>query len=133
MSRPTRTGASQLDEVHLTNRLREAIKSLLDNFTAILKSAKIEDESQIADNVSAEHSEQQMQVRASNMVRASEALLRLTGDIKECLILNDLPALHQQHTEYQARLDAMDKLTQETMQKVRNLLASDLQMLQEHS
>ena len=41
MNRTSRATGSQVDEVHLIPRLREPVKSLLDNFSTILRAAKV--------------------------------------------------------------------------------------------
>lgn len=64
-------------------------------------------------------------------VRAGEALLRLTADIKECLILNDLPALRQQHAERSRQLQEVKETTHKTLSEVRQMLSTDLQLLED--
>ncbi|CAB0044715.1 unnamed protein product [Trichogramma brassicae] len=72
-----------------STRLKEDIKSMLENFEEILKLAKIDTETNLSKLVQCEQEAYEMQVRAANMVRAGESLLKLVSDIKQYLILND--------------------------------------------
>merc|ERR1712212_350414 len=70
-------------------RLKDDVKSILDNFMEIVKLGLVEDESQISRMTQVEEIHFQMQVRSSNMVRAAESLMKLVADVKQYLILND--------------------------------------------
>lgn len=41
----------------------------------------------------------EMHVRASNIVRAGESLMKLVSDIKQYLILNDFPSVNEAITQ----------------------------------
>ena len=85
--------------------------SLANNFSEIVKQCRVEDESQVTRATQAEEDglEMQvtmmimiimemimmMQVRASNMVRAGESLMKLVSDLKIYLILNDFPNVNE--------------------------------------
>ena len=84
--------------------------SLANNFSEIVKLCRVEDESQVTRATQAEEDglEMQvmmmmmvmimimmMQVRASNMVRAGESLMKLVSDLKIYLILNDFPNVNE--------------------------------------
>ncbi|XP_033642878.1 mediator of RNA polymerase II transcription subunit 22-like [Asterias rubens] len=73
-------------------RLRGDVQSIQDNFTEILKLAKVDEETQVARQTQGEQEQNEMHVRAANIVRAGESLMKLVSDIKEFLILNDFPS-----------------------------------------
>ncbi|KAG7243884.1 hypothetical protein INR49_006039 [Caranx melampygus] len=75
-------------------RLKDDIRSILDNFTEIIKTAKIEDETQVSRATQAEQDHYEMHVRAANIVRAGESLMKLVSDLKQFLILNDFPSVN---------------------------------------
>uniref|UniRef100_A0A8C2SBT6 Mediator of RNA polymerase II transcription subunit 22 n=1 Tax=Capra hircus TaxID=9925 RepID=A0A8C2SBT6_CAPHI len=73
-------------------RLKDDVKSIMDNFTEIIKTAKIEDETQVSRATQGEQDNYEMHVRAANIVRAGESLMKLVSDLKQFLILNDFPS-----------------------------------------
>merc|ERR1711973_298604 len=91
-----RPGSSQREALlkSYTKRLKDDIKSILDNYTEVVKVAKIEEETQVAHLTQAVEDSYEVDVRASNIVRAGESLMKLISDIKESLILNDFPAIN---------------------------------------
>lgn len=77
-------------------RLKDDIGSLVSNFAEIIKLCKVEaEESQIVRATQCEEDAVEMQVRAANMVRAGESLMKLISDIKQFLILNDFPTVNE--------------------------------------
>ena len=68
---------------------------MADNFSEIVKLCRVEDESQVTRSTQTEEDGLEMQVRASNMVRAGESLIKLVSDLKIYLILNDFPSVNQ--------------------------------------
>lgn len=77
-----------------TKRLKDDVKSILDNFTEIVKSSKVEDETQVSRLTQSAQDQYEVNVRAANIVRAGESLLKLVSDMKEFLILNDFPSVN---------------------------------------
>ncbi|CAI9739713.1 mediator of RNA polymerase II transcription subunit 22-like [Octopus vulgaris] len=79
-------------------RLKDDVKSMVDNFREIIKLARVcrivEDDTQISRMTQAEQDQYEMQVRASNIVRAGESLMKLVSDLKQFLILNDFPSVN---------------------------------------
>lgn len=80
-------------------RLKDDIKSMLDNFVEIIKLGKVEDETQVSRMTQSGQDLFEMHVRAANIVRAAESLTKLISDIKQYLILNDFPSLNDAITE----------------------------------
>lgn len=78
-------------------RLQEDIRVMSDNFTEIVKSAKIPtEERQLVQKETQGHFDvYQMKVRASNIVRAGESLLKLISELKTFVILNDFPSINE--------------------------------------
>lgn len=95
-------------------RLKEDVKSMLENFEGkrkilyltylqfitliqlleVIKMAKGENEgSQLSKLTQCEQDAYEMQVRAANIVRAGESLLKLVSDIKQFLVLNGMKFL----------------------------------------
>ncbi|XP_063973274.1 mediator of RNA polymerase II transcription subunit 22 [Diachasmimorpha longicaudata] len=77
-----------------TTRLKEDVKSMLENFEEIIKLAKGENDSQLSRMTQCEQDTYEMHVRAANIVRAGESLMKLVSDIKQYLILNDFPSVN---------------------------------------
>ena len=71
------------------------MKSMADNFSEIVKLCRVEEENQVSRATQAEEDALEMQVRASNMVRAGESLMKLVSDLKIYLILNDFPNVNE--------------------------------------
>ncbi|CAE1249952.1 MED22 [Acanthosepion pharaonis] len=97
MSHPVRT-LPQSKEALLRSynkRLKDDIKSMVENFKEIIKLARVEDDTQISRMTQAEQDQYEMQVRAANIVRAGESLMKLVSDLKQFLILNDFPSVNE--------------------------------------
>ena len=75
-------------------RLKDDVRSMADNFSEVVKICRVEEENQIGRATQAEEDALEMQVRASNMVRAGESLMKLVSDLKQYLILNDFPSVN---------------------------------------
>ncbi|XP_038063472.1 mediator of RNA polymerase II transcription subunit 22-like [Patiria miniata] len=89
--------------------LHRDVQSIQDNFTEILKLAKVEEETQVARQTQGEQEQNEMHVRAANIVRAGESLMKLVSDIKEFLILNDFPSANAaigQRTQFLRNIQA---------------------------
>lgn len=94
-------------------RLKDDVKSMLENFEGtiivryffytkfyinfleIIKLAKGEHDTQLSRMTQCEQDTYEMHVRAANMVRAGESLMKLVSDIKQYLILNDFPSVNE--------------------------------------
>ncbi|XP_011663190.1 mediator of RNA polymerase II transcription subunit 22 [Strongylocentrotus purpuratus] len=112
-------------------RLKEDVSSILDNFTEVLKLAKVEDETQVARQAQGEQDQTEMQVRAGNIVRAGESLISLVADIKQFLILNDFP-LANENIEKRARfLGNVQNNVDSKIVQLRDELSNDLYEIEE--
>lgn len=65
----------------------------------IVKLAKGEQDSQLSRMTQCEQDNYEMHVRAANIVRAGESLMKLVSDIKQYLILNDFPSVNEAITQ----------------------------------
>jgi len=78
-----------------SKRLKDNVKSMVENFSEIVKMARVEPDGQVARPTQADEDHFEMTVRAANMVRAGEGLIKLVADIKQYLILNDFPSVNE--------------------------------------
>ncbi|KRZ75472.1 Ectonucleoside triphosphate diphosphohydrolase 1 [Trichinella papuae] len=78
--------------------LQRSVKSIRENFTEIIKMAKIGDDGQVSRLTEYEHELFEMQIRAANMTHAAEALIKMVTDLKQFLILNDFAYINESIT-----------------------------------
>ncbi|XP_068617063.1 mediator of RNA polymerase II transcription subunit 22 isoform X3 [Brachionichthys hirsutus] len=112
-------------------RLKDDIKSILDNFTEIIKTAKIEDETQVSRATQAEQDHYEMHVRAANIVRAGESLMKLVSDLKQFLILNDFPSVNDAISLQNQQLRSLQEECDKKLTSLRDEIAIDLYELEE--
>ncbi|XP_043967104.1 mediator of RNA polymerase II transcription subunit 22 isoform X2 [Gambusia affinis] len=112
-------------------RLKDDIKSIMDNFTEIVKTAKIEDETQVSRPTQAEQDHYEMHVRAANIVRAGESLMKLVSDLKQFLILNDFPSVNDAISQQNQQLRALQDECDKKLTSLRDEIAVDLFELEE--
>ncbi|EDO47193.1 predicted protein [Nematostella vectensis] len=114
-----------------TKRLKDDVKSILDNFTEILKCSKVEEETQVARLTQSVQDQYEVNVRAANIVRAGESLMKLVSDIKEFLILNDFPSVNESIAERTRRLQAIQNHTDSQLTALKEDMATTLYGLEE--
>uniref|UniRef100_A0A2K5RM87 Mediator of RNA polymerase II transcription subunit 22 n=1 Tax=Cebus imitator TaxID=2715852 RepID=A0A2K5RM87_CEBIM len=102
-------------------RLKDDIKSIMDNFTEIIKTAKTQGEQ---DNY-------EMHVRAANIVRAGESLMKLVSDLKQFLILNDFPSVNEAIDQRNQQLRALQEECDRKLITLRDEISIDLYELEE--
>ncbi|KAK3509469.1 hypothetical protein QTP70_035124 [Hemibagrus guttatus] len=125
---------SQSKETLLQNynkRLKDDIRSILDNFTEIIKTAKVEDETQVSRATQAEQDHYEMHVRAANIVRAGESLMKLVSDLKQFLILNDFPSVNEAISLRNQQLRTLQEECDKKLISLRDEIAVDLYELEE--
>ncbi|KAM8865617.1 mediator of RNA polymerase II transcription subunit 22 isoform X1 [Synchiropus splendidus] len=130
----TQRALPQSKETLLQNynkRLKDDIRSIMDNFTEIIKSAKIEDETQVSRATQAEQDHYEMHVRAANIVRAGESLMKLVSDLKQFLILNDFPSVNDAISLQNQQLRALQEECDKKLTSLRDEIAIDLYELEE--
>lgn len=109
-----------------TKRLKDDVKSILDNFTEIVKSSKVESETQVARLTQSAQDQYEMNVRAANIVRAGESLMKLVSDMKEFLILNDFPSVNTSISERSNALQEINNVTDQQLLSLKQELAVNL-------
>ncbi|XP_004593514.2 mediator of RNA polymerase II transcription subunit 22 [Ochotona princeps] len=112
-------------------RLKDDIKSVMDNFTELIKTAKIEDETQVSRATQGEQDHYEMHVRAANIVRAGESLMKLVSDLKQFLILNDFPSVNEAIDQHNQRLRALQDECDRKLVALRDEVSVDLYELEE--
>ncbi|XP_078082295.1 mediator of RNA polymerase II transcription subunit 22 isoform X2 [Mustelus asterias] len=112
-------------------RLKDDIKSILDNFTEIIKSARVEDETQVSRATQCEQDHYEMHVRAANIVRAGESLMKLVSDLKQFLILNDFPSVNEAINQRKQQLRNLQEECDKKLITLRDEIAVDLYELEE--
>ncbi|XP_057289660.1 mediator of RNA polymerase II transcription subunit 22-like [Hydractinia symbiolongicarpus] len=128
-----RTGSSQREALlkSYTRRLKDDINSILDNYTEIIKAAKVEEETQVARLTQSVEDGYEIDVRASNVVRAGESLMKLISDIKEFLILNDFPAVNMSLQKRSQHLKTIEDETKKKLWQLREQIGNDLKELEQ--
>lgn len=141
-----------------TTRLKDDVKSMLENFegndlsnlktspifqiirqllkeylipTEILKLAKGENDTQLSRMTQCEQDTYEMHVRAANMVRAGESLMKLVSDIKQYLILNDFPSVNEAITQNSKLFRNKQAECDQKLASLRDDMAADLHDLEE--
>ncbi|XP_040179937.1 mediator of RNA polymerase II transcription subunit 22 isoform X2 [Rana temporaria] len=112
-------------------RLKDDIKSIMDNFTEIIKTARIEEEHQVSRSTQGEQDNYEMHVRAANIVRAGESLMRLVSDLKQYLILNDFPSVNEAINQRNQQLRTLQDECDKKLISLRDEIAIDLYELEE--
>ncbi|XP_067661892.1 mediator of RNA polymerase II transcription subunit 22-like [Haliotis asinina] len=114
-----------------TKRLKDDIRSMLDNFTEIIKLARLEEDSQISRTTQSEQDQYEMQVRAANIVRAGESLMKLVSDLKQFLILNDFPSVNESISQNTQLYKHMQGEVDAKLMVLRDEMATDLYELED--
>lgn len=104
---------------------------MLDNFTEILKLARVEEETQVSRITQGEQDQYEMNVRAANIVRAGESLMKLVSDIKQYLILNDFPSVNEAITQNSQLYNLVQAQCDGKLMELRDNMAADLYELEE--
>ncbi|KAM4722443.1 mediator of RNA polymerase II transcription subunit 22-like isoform 2-T2 [Rhinophrynus dorsalis] len=112
-------------------RLKDDIKSIMDNFTEIIKTARIEEEHQVNRSTQGEQDNYEMHVRSANIVRAGESLMKLVSDLKQFLILNDFPSVNEAINQRNQQLRALQDECDKKLIALRDEIAIDLYELEE--
>uniref|UniRef100_A0A1B6KJG0 Mediator of RNA polymerase II transcription subunit 22 n=1 Tax=Graphocephala atropunctata TaxID=36148 RepID=A0A1B6KJG0_9HEMI len=114
-----------------TSRLKDDVKSMLENFEEIVKLSKGENETQLSRMTQCEQDTYEMHVRAANIVRAGESLMKLVSDIKQYLILNDFPSVNEAITQNSKLFRTKQAECDQKLMTLRDDMAADLYDLEE--
>uniref|UniRef100_A0A2K5CL52 Mediator of RNA polymerase II transcription subunit 22 n=1 Tax=Aotus nancymaae TaxID=37293 RepID=A0A2K5CL52_AOTNA len=105
--------------------LKDDIKSIMNDFTEIIKTAKIEDETQVSRATQGEQDNYEMHVRAG------ESLMKLVSDLKQFLILNDFPSVNEAIDQRNKQLRALQEECDRKLVMLRDKISIDLYELEE--
>lgn len=75
-------------------RLKDDVKSLIDNFEQVLRLVRVENEPSLT-GARMQEVAYEMRIRSGNMTRAAESIMKLIWDIKQYLIINDFPLINE--------------------------------------
>jgi len=134
MAQPPRPTGSQNKEAVLkgySKRLKDNIKSMVDNFSEIVKMARVEAEGQVSRATQADEDNFEMTVRSANIVRAGESLIKLVADIKQSLILNDFPSVNDAIVQNSQLFKTKQMECDRKLMALRDDMAADLYDLEE--
>ncbi|XP_065829199.1 mediator of RNA polymerase II transcription subunit 22-like [Oscarella lobularis] len=112
-------------------KLKDGVKSMVENLSEIVKSSQMEEESRVLDLTHAAQNEYEMSVRAANMLRAGESLLRLVADLKEYLVLNDFPSLNESIAKRRAEIEKIEDETTGKVAALRDDMIAQLSRLEQ--
>ena len=104
---------------------------MLENFEEIVKLAKGESETQLSKMTQSEQDTYEMHVRAANIVRAGESLMKLVSDVKQYLILNDFPSVNEAITQNSKLFRTKQAECDNKLMSLRDDTAADLHDLEE--
>lgn len=99
MSQPQNKVISHSKEAQIQayqKHMKDDIGAMYNNFLEIIRLVRIEDDgqSQVTRPSQAEQDWYEVEVRAANMVRAAESLMKLISDMRQFLLLNDFPQVN---------------------------------------
>ncbi|XP_076454691.1 mediator of RNA polymerase II transcription subunit 22-like isoform X2 [Babylonia areolata] len=114
-----------------TMRLKSNVKAMFENFTEIIKLARVEEDGQLQRSTQNEQDHYEMQVRAANIVRAGESLMKLVADLKQFRILNDFPSVNDSITGNVHLYQDMQNQIDTKLMALRDEMAADLFELEE--
>lgn len=100
-------------------------------FPEIIKLAKGENDSQLSRMTQCEQDTYEMHVRAANIVRAGESLMKLVSDIKQYLILNDFPSVNDAIIQNGKLFRTKQVECDQKLASLRDDMAADLYDLEE--
>lgn len=86
-----------------------------------MRQVSVEDSNERVTEALVSHVENEVAVRAANIVRAAEALSKLVSDLKEILILNDFSSINELTTQ---RMELLQTLSAEQSKELMELYAS---------
>merc|ERR1719239_651280 len=111
--------------------LKDNVRAMFDNFSEIMKLARIEEDGQLLRATQIDQDHYEMQVRAANIVKAGESLMKLVSDLKQFLILNDFPSVNESISYNATVARDMQGSIDKKLMMLRDDMASELYDLEE--
>ncbi|XP_060126028.1 mediator of RNA polymerase II transcription subunit 22-like isoform X2 [Zootoca vivipara] len=93
--------------------------------------SKIEEETQVSRATQGEQDNYEMQVRAANIVRAGESLMKLVSDLKQFLILNVFPSVNEAINQRNQQLRSLQEECDKKLIALRDEISINLYELEE--
>ncbi|XP_037708573.1 mediator of RNA polymerase II transcription subunit 22 [Drosophila subpulchrella] len=113
------------------SQLSSDVRSMLVNFEEILKMACRDRNGQIQETTQYEIDALEMQLRAANVVRAADSLMKLVNDLKEYHILYDFPGIDEEIKKNCELIQAKTLEYDEKIGKLAQDMADELVALEE--
>ncbi|XP_055342589.1 mediator of RNA polymerase II transcription subunit 22-like [Paramacrobiotus metropolitanus] len=131
--RTTLTGGNKENVLKtLSKKQKDDVRSIQDNFAEILKLVKVEDERGSSVRVQTVEQEQlELGIRATNLVRCAESLMKLNEDLKKYFFLNDFPFISQSVQKAREAANADIKNSQSRMMSVYREMQAELHDLED--
>ncbi|KAL2653689.1 hypothetical protein R1flu_021817 [Riccia fluitans] len=125
---PTATAAAAAAQRQRTllQRADADIGSLLDNFSHLMKAARVNDP------VRNSQESFQMEVHAARVVQAAESLLKLVSELKQTAVFSDFIALNEQIEKRSAKFVQLTEDTEQLLVGVGDQIAASLHDLESH-
>ncbi|XP_059153611.1 mediator of RNA polymerase II transcription subunit 22-like isoform X2 [Physella acuta] len=111
--------------------LKDNVRSMFDNFTEIIRLARIEEDGQLLRATQIDQDHYEMQVRAANIVKAGESLMKLVSDLKQFLILNDFPSVNEAISHNASLYKDMQTAIDKKLMNLRDEMSADLYELED--
>ena len=94
-------------------KVKDDISSIYENLSEIFKLIKNDDENGLAKLSQNELDTYQVEIRTSNIIKATESLTKIVSDLKDLVILNDFKSINSQITNqcnyFKATEDKIDR------------------------
>jgi len=99
-------------------QLQENVTDMQVNFSNIIKDSEIKSHSKISASSAHHIDNYQMTVRAANIVRAGESLMKLISELKTLLILNDFPQVNKHVKDRNTECERISNIIMEKMVRI---------------
>ncbi|KAG0554978.1 hypothetical protein KC19_12G134600 [Ceratodon purpureus] len=125
---PTAAAAAQAAQRQrsLLQRADADIGSLLDNFSHLLKAARINDPVRNAQEAF------QMEVHAARVVQAADSLLKLVSELKQSAVFSDFLSLNRSINQRIVKFGELSEDTDKLLLNIGEEVAASLQELESH-
>ncbi|XP_060126027.1 mediator of RNA polymerase II transcription subunit 22-like isoform X1 [Zootoca vivipara] len=117
--------------ISLATRKSSLPEGLLKETPAVGYAESIEEETQVSRATQGEQDNYEMQVRAANIVRAGESLMKLVSDLKQFLILNVFPSVNEAINQRNQQLRSLQEECDKKLIALRDEISINLYELEE--
>jgi len=99
-------------------QLQDNVNDMRENFLTIVGNSMIKSNSKISASTEHLNDNYQMTVRAANIVRAGESLMKLISELKTLLILNDFPQVNKHVKDRNTECERISNIIMEKMVRI---------------